>query len=108
MYRPSARLVRCGVTRWRSVDHRSAAMDDMTIKSAGLSGIGDLGGAASTVGAGGHSGGSFLGSLKDAIAQVNEVQLDASQAVDKFVTGESENVHPVSYTHLRAHETPEH
>jgi len=68
-------------------------MDDMTIKSAGLSGIGDLGGAASTVGAGGHSGASFLGSLKDAIAQVNEVQLDASQAVDKFVTGESENVH---------------
>jgi flagellar hook-basal body complex protein FliE len=68
-------------------------MDDMTIKSAGLSGIGDLAGAASTVGPNGHSGGSFLGSLKDAIAQVNEVQLDASQAVDKFVTGESENVH---------------
>ena len=67
-------------------------MDDMTIKSAGLSGIGDLGGAASTYGRA-HSGGSFLGSLKDAIAQVNEVQLDASQAVDKFVTGESENVH---------------
>jgi flagellar hook-basal body complex protein FliE len=68
-------------------------MDDMTIKSAGLSGIGDLAGAVSAVGTGGHSGGSFLGSLKDAIAQVNEVQLDASQAVDKFVTGESENVH---------------
>lgn len=66
-------------------------MDDMTIKAAGLKGV-DLTGA-SPIGAGEPSGGSFLGSLKDAIAQVNEVQLDASQAVDKFVTGESENVH---------------
>jgi len=70
-------------------------MDDMTIKSTGLSSIGDLAGASSAVNpmGGSHSGGSFLGSLKDAIAQVNEVQLDASQAVDKFVSGESENVH---------------
>ena len=68
-------------------------MDEMTIKSAGLRGIDDLAGTASPIGEGRHAGGSFLGSLKDAIAQVNEVQLDASQAVDKFVTGESENVH---------------
>lgn len=70
-------------------------MDDMTIKSAGLSSVGDLMGASSGVSpsGGGHAGGGFLGSLKDAIAQVNEVQLDASQAVDKFVSGESENVH---------------
>ena len=31
--------------------------------------------------------------LAYAIAQVNEVQLDAGHAVDKFVSGESENVH---------------
>lgn len=76
-------------------------MDDMTIKSAGLSGVGDLTGASSAVNhelgpgpvGGSHAGGGFLGSLKDAIAQVNEVQLDASQAVDKFVSGESDNVH---------------
>lgn len=70
-------------------------MDDMTIKSAGLSGVGDLAEVFSGVrSGGGHpAGGGFLGSLKDAIAQVNEVQLDASQAVDKFVSGESDNVH---------------
>jgi flagellar hook-basal body complex protein FliE len=70
-------------------------MDDMTIKSAGLSSVGDLTGASAGVNpAGGHgSGGGFLSSLKDAIAQVNEVQLDASQAVDKFVSGDSDNVH---------------
>jgi flagellar hook-basal body complex protein FliE len=70
-------------------------MDDMTIKSAGLSSAGNLTDAFSGVNpAGGHhAGGGFLGSLKDAIAQVNEVQLDASQAVDKFVSGDSDNVH---------------
>jgi flagellar hook-basal body complex protein FliE len=70
-------------------------MDDMTIKSAGLSSVGDLAGASSATSpmGGSHAGGSFLGSLKDAIAQVNEVQLDATQAVDKFVGGESDNVH---------------
>lgn len=70
-------------------------MDDMTIKSAGLSSVGDLTGVSAGVSsAGGHgSGGGFLSSLKDAIAQVNEVQLDASHAVDKFVSGDSDNVH---------------
>ena len=70
-------------------------MDDMTIKSAGLSSVGNLTAASSAMSPMGetHAGGSFLGSLKDAIAQVNEVQLDASQAVDKFASGESENVH---------------
>jgi flagellar hook-basal body complex protein FliE len=37
--------------------------------------------------------GGFLGTLKDAIAKANEVQLEASQAVDKLMTGESQNVH---------------
>jgi flagellar hook-basal body complex protein FliE len=70
-------------------------MDDMTIKSAGLSSVGDLTGVSSAISPtrGSHTGNGFLGSLKDAIAQVNEVQLDAGQAVDKFVSGESENVH---------------
>ena len=70
-------------------------MDDMTIKSAGLSSIG---GPTETFSGmspveGHHAGGGFLGSLKDAIAQVNEVQLDASPAADKLVSGESDNVH---------------
>ena len=70
-------------------------MDDMTIKSVGLSSVGGLTEAFSGVSPaeGQHAGGGFLGSLKEAIAQVNEVQLDASQAVDKFVSGESDNVH---------------
>jgi flagellar hook-basal body complex protein FliE len=70
-------------------------MDDMTIKASGVSSVGDLTGISTGVGSteGHHAGGGFIGSLKDAIAQVNEVQLDASQAVDKFVSGESDNVH---------------
>ena len=69
-------------------------MDDMTIKSAGLSKVGSLAGASPLNSpSGGHVEGGFLGSLKDAIAQVNEVQLDASRSVDKFVGGESDNVH---------------
>ena len=70
-------------------------MDDMTIKSTGISSVGGLTDAFGGVSPaeGHHAGGGFLGSLKEAIAQVNEVQLDASQAVDKFVSGESDNVH---------------
>ncbi|MDE3034386.1 MAG: flagellar hook-basal body complex protein FliE [Nitrospirota bacterium] len=35
----------------------------------------------------------FVGTLKDAIAKVNEVQVEATQAVEKLATGESQNVH---------------
>lgn len=35
----------------------------------------------------------FVGTLKDAIAKVNEVQVEATQAVEKMATGESQNVH---------------
>jgi flagellar hook-basal body complex protein FliE len=68
-------------------------MDDMTIKSAGASATGNLGGLSGPASTGGQGNGEFWGSLKDAIAQVNEVQLQASQEVDKFVSGESQNVH---------------
>ena len=34
-----------------------------------------------------------MGSLKEAIAQINEAQSDASQAVDKLVTGQTTNMH---------------
>ncbi len=35
----------------------------------------------------------FMGTLKDAIAKVNEVQVEATQAVEKMATGENQNVH---------------
>lgn len=37
----------------------------------------------------------FLDSLKDAIAKVNDVQIEANRQVEALVTGQSENVHAV-------------
>jgi flagellar hook-basal body complex protein FliE len=38
-------------------------------------------------------GSGFLESLKEAIAQANQIQLDATEAVTQLMTGESHNVH---------------
>jgi flagellar hook-basal body complex protein FliE len=66
-------------------------MDDIRIKpSLPVPGQDPLGSAAA--GAAGQTG-QFLGTLKDAITKVNEVQVEASQAVEKLLTGESQNVH---------------
>ncbi|HJT18966.1 MAG TPA: flagellar hook-basal body complex protein FliE [Nitrospira sp.] len=43
--------------------------------------------------ANGVSTGGFFDQLKDAIAQANGVQLQASQAVDDLMTGRTENIH---------------
>lgn len=67
-------------------------MDDMTVKSVRV-GAGDPVGGSGAAAAGAPTGASFAGSLKDAIAQVNEAQLEAGRTVDKFVVGESQNVH---------------
>lgn len=40
-------------------------------------------------------GGGFLHTLKDAIAQVNDVQLQANHAVDELMTGRTQNIHQV-------------
>ncbi len=42
---------------------------------------------------GSASGGAFAESLKGALAQVNDAQLQANQAVDALVTGRTENIH---------------
>nr|MBI3612599.1 flagellar hook-basal body complex protein FliE [Nitrospirota bacterium] len=65
-------------------------MDDIRITPSiplpGAPGVGAAGpaGAAAT---------GFMGTLKDAIAKVNEVQVEATQAVEKMATGENQNVH---------------
>lgn len=46
-----------------------------------------------TTGSTGGAEGAFMSSLKDAIAKVNDAQLQANHAVDSLMTGESENVH---------------
>lgn len=46
------------------------------------------GSAASPAGAGG-----FLDSLKTAVGKVNDVQLQAGQAVDALMTGQSQDIH---------------
>lgn len=42
-------------------------------------------------GAGGAA--NFMGSLKEAIGQINDAQTGASRAVDALVTGQSTNIH---------------
>lgn len=37
--------------------------------------------------------GDFLGALKEAIAKVNEIQVEAGRAVTQVMTGQSQNVH---------------
>ncbi len=43
--------------------------------------------------AGGQAEGSFLGTLKEAIAETNELQLKASDAIESMVTGGDQSVH---------------
>ena len=49
--------------------------------------------AATPPGQAGRGGSQFLDSLKSAISQVNDVQLEAGRAVDALMTGQTENVH---------------
>ncbi len=42
---------------------------------------------------GAHEGGGFLSTLKDAIAQANDIQLQAGHAVDELMTGRTQNIH---------------
>jgi flagellar hook-basal body complex protein FliE len=66
-------------------------MDEITLSGIKPIAVPDV---ASTVGrtaAGGQ--GEFMSTLKDAIAKTNEVQLQATEAVEKLVTGETQNVH---------------
>ena len=46
--------------------------------------------------------GAFQSTLQDAIARVQTVQTDASKTVQKFVTGESEELHSVALGVQRA------
>ncbi|HSE59745.1 MAG TPA: flagellar hook-basal body complex protein FliE [Nitrospiraceae bacterium] len=49
--------------------------------------------AATPSGPASRGGSQFLDSLKSAISQVNDVQLEAGRAVDALMTGQTENVH---------------
>jgi flagellar hook-basal body complex protein FliE len=66
-------------------------MDDITIGGIKPIAMPDVAGGAAKAAAAGQ--GTFMNTLKDAIAQSNEVQLDATQAVEKLMTGETQNVH---------------
>ena len=65
-------------------------MDRISLQTAGSPALPDVSAPATKQDS---SGGAFLSSLKDAIAQVNSAQLQAGQAVDALMTGQSENVH---------------
>lgn len=66
-------------------------MDEIRIKPIIPPVVGELPSAAA--GSASQATGGFLGTLKEAITKANEVQLEASQSVDKLMTGESQNVH---------------
>ncbi|MDH4078560.1 MAG: flagellar hook-basal body complex protein FliE [Nitrospira sp.] len=61
--------------------------------TSGFAPIADVGqsGASGSAGASGASG--FLDSLKSAIGKVNEAQMEAGQAIDNLMTGETQDIH---------------
>ncbi|GKS59230.1 flagellar hook-basal body complex protein FliE [Nitrospira sp.] len=65
-------------------------MDPVTLKTFGSTGGGE---AVARTGTSAEAGPPFTNSLKDALAQVNDAQLEANQAVDALVTGRTENIH---------------
>ncbi len=75
-------------------------MDPVSIKAAAPIVMPDQGGAGAPRTGSGEAG--FLDSLKDAIAQANEVQLQANEAAEKLMTGESQNVHQTMVALQRA------
>lgn len=65
-------------------------MDPTTIHGIAPSNLQEV---ATPSGQAGRGGSQFLDSLKSAISQVNDVQLEAGRAVDALMTGQTENVH---------------
>ena len=65
-------------------------MDPVTLKVFGSAGGGET---VVRTGASAEAGPPFAASLKDALVQVNDAQLQANQAVDALVTGRTENIH---------------
>ena len=61
--------------------------------TSGITPIADVGqsGASGSAGASGASG--FLDSLKTAIGKVNDAQMEAGQAIDALMTGETQDIH---------------
>ncbi|MBX3318656.1 MAG: flagellar hook-basal body complex protein FliE [Nitrospira sp.] len=61
--------------------------------TSGVAPIADVGqsGASGSAGAPGASG--FLDSLKTAIGKVNDAQMEAGQAIDALMTGETQDIH---------------
>jgi flagellar hook-basal body complex protein FliE len=75
-------------------------MDPVTIKAAAPIVMPEQAGAGAAHSGSGQAG--FLDSLKDAIEKVNEVQLQANEASEKLMTGESQNVHQTMVALQRA------
>jgi flagellar hook-basal body complex protein FliE len=75
-------------------------MDPVSIKAAAPITMPDQVGNGSAHSGAGEPG--FLDSLKDAIAKANEIQLQANEASEKLMTGESQNVHQTMVALQRA------
>ncbi len=63
------------------------------VGSQGISAIPDVLGPSAAGESQAAQGGGFLQQLKGAIAQANDVQLQASHAVDELMTGKTQNIH---------------
>jgi flagellar hook-basal body complex protein FliE len=68
-------------------------MDPVQLGARAISAIAPVVEPSTSNSANGVATGGFLDQLKDAIAQANGVQLQASQAVDDLMTGRTENIH---------------
>ena len=75
-------------------------MDPVSIKAAAPIAGPDSVGTGITHAEGGEP--KFVDSLKDAISKVNEVQLQANDAAEKLMTGESQNIHQTMVALQRA------
>ncbi|MCS6896779.1 MAG: flagellar hook-basal body complex protein FliE [Nitrospira sp.] len=62
-----------------------AAISQPIVSPSGVPSIGERGGTPASAG--------FVESLKQAIGQVNDAQLQAGRAVDALMTGESQDIH---------------
>jgi len=61
-----------------------------------ISSIPPIASAIPAAGAPSSSGASFAGVLSDAVGRVNQAQQDSSAAIDKFLSGEDEEVHRIA------------
>jgi flagellar hook-basal body complex protein FliE len=68
----------------------------MTLPISGIGSVAPLADLTTTTGVSAKPGSGFGSMLSDAIGRVNQVQTNAQSSIDKFLSGEAEEVHKVA------------